>query len=185
MTFCVQETEIPGVLLIEPEVFGDDRGFFFESFNLREFGLTTGVEVSFVQDNHSGSSKGVLRGLHYQLGRPQGKLIRVVEGVIFDVAVDIRLNSTSFAKWTAAELSATNKRQLWIPPGFAHGFYVTSESAQVIYKTTDYYDQKQERSIRWNDPDIGIAWPEMSTPPVLSSKDADASWLEEAELPQT
>ena len=158
----VVATDISDVLIVEPRVFRDDRGFFFESFNAREFAAESGVNTTFVQDNHSRSSRGVLRGLHYQLVRPQGKLVRVVSGAVFDVAVDIRKASPSFGRWTGVELSELNHRQLWIPPGFAHGFLVLSETADVLYKTTDYYVAKDERTIRWNDGELAIAWPPRS-----------------------
>jgi dTDP-4-dehydrorhamnose 3,5-epimerase len=179
----VTETRLPGVLIFEPKVFGDNRGFFFESFNLEDFNNAVEPGYSFVQDNHSKSSKGVLRGLHYQVKRPQGKLVRVTEGAVFDVAVDIRKGSPTFGLWVGIELSAENKKQLWVPPGFAHGFVVMSESAQVLYKATDYYAPEHERSIRWNDPDIGIDWPDNSISPLLSEKDKNASFLAEAEVP--
>lgn len=173
---------IPDVLLIQPTVFGDDRGFFFEAWNEREFDEAVGRHVTFVQDNHSRSSRGVLRGLHYQLDPPQGKLVRVGAGRIFDVAVDIRRNSKTFGRWVAAELSADNKKQLWIPPGFAHGFLVLSASADVLYKATTYYDPPSDRSILWNDADIGIEWPADGEAPQLSAKDRDATSLTHAEL---
>lgn len=166
-------TSLPGVVLLEPKLFGDLRGFFFESFNLRDFRAATGVATDFVQDNHSMSRRGVVRGLHYQVVRPQGKLVRVVAGSVFDVAVDMRRDSATYGKWTGVELSAENRRQLWIPPGFAHGFLVTSESAEFLYKTTDYRYPEHERSVRWDDPDIGITWP-LEGEPVLSDKDAQA-----------
>ncbi|MCF7729859.1 MAG: dTDP-4-dehydrorhamnose 3,5-epimerase [Chthoniobacterales bacterium] len=153
-------TKIPDLLLIEPKVLGDDRGFFFESFNKREFSQKTGFSFSFVQDNHSRSSQGVLRGLHYQVKQPQGKLVRVVRGVIFDVAVDLRPSSPTFKHWEGLELSEKNHHQLWIPPGFAHGFMVLSENAEVLYKTTDYYAPEYERTILWNDPTLQIQWPQ-------------------------
>ena len=170
---------ISDVVLIEPKVFGDARGFFFESFNQRAFNEVTGTNCQFVQDNHSRSSKGVLRGLHYQIQQPQGKLVRVVQGSVFDVAVDIRRSSTTFGQWVGAELSAVNHRQLWVPPGFAHGFLVLSESADFLYKTTDYYAPQHERCIAWNDPQIGIEWPAMADgqQPLLSAKDGEASLL--------
>jgi dTDP-4-dehydrorhamnose 3,5-epimerase len=171
------------VLLLTPRSFGDDRGFFFESFNSRVFSDATGENVQFVQDNHSKSSRGVLRGLHYQLGKPQGKLVRVIEGSIFDVAVDIRKGSANFGQWVGVELTADNKKQLWVPPDFAHGFVVTSSSAQVIYKATDFYSPQHERGIIWNDDTIGILWPDISMPPTLSVKDAEAPSLERAETP--
>lgn len=164
-------TEIPDVLIIEPNVYGDDRGFFFESYNKKKFEEGTGVECEFVQDNHSLSSKGVLRGLHYQIKQPQGKLVRVVSGVVFDVAVDIRRSSETYGKWVSVELSVENKRQLWIPAGFAHGFLVVSESAEFLYKTTDYYAPEYERCIQWNDPRLAINWP-LAAEPIVSEKDA-------------
>lgn len=163
---------IADVLLIEPRVFGDERGFFYESFNQRAFYAATGVKLPFVQDNHSRSAKGVLRGLHYQLHRPQGKLVRVVAGAVFDVAVDIRPDSPTFGQWAGELLSADNKRQLWVPPGLAHGFLVLSDSAEFLYKTTDYYAPEHERCIAWNDPTLAIQWPELDEPPQLSAKDA-------------
>lgn len=173
-------TAIPDVLLIEPAVFGDDRGFFLESYNEREWNRLTGFVPHFVQDNHSRSSRGVLRGLHYQLRQPQGKLVRVVAGEVFDVAVDLRRNSPTFAKWVGARLSAENKRQLWVPQGFAHGFLVLSDVAEFLYKTTDYYAPEWERAIRWNDPDLAVAWP-LAGEPVLSAKDAAAAAFRDAE----
>ena len=166
---------IPEVVLIEPKVFGDARGFFFESYNQRAFNEATGTDFQFVQDNHSRSAKGVLRGLHYQLRQPQGKLVRVVQGAVFDVAVDIRKSSPTFGQWVGVELSADNHRQLWVPPGFAHGFLVLSESAEFLYKTTDYYAPQHERCIAWNDPTLAIAWPDMGMAPTLSAKDAVGS----------
>jgi dTDP-4-dehydrorhamnose 3,5-epimerase len=171
---------IPGVILIEPKVFGDDRGFFFESFNHARFEAAIGRPVTFVQDNHSNSSKHVLRGLHYQIRQPQGKLIRVVRGEVFDVAVDIRRSSPTFGQWVGQILSAENKRQLWVPEGFAHGFVVLSDTAECLYKTTDYYAPEHERCIVWNDPAIGIQWPIEGTP-VLSGKDRQGKSLVEAE----
>jgi dTDP-4-dehydrorhamnose 3,5-epimerase len=167
----VTPTAIADVLLIEPKVFGDDRGFFFESFSQRVFTEATGVTLPFVQDNHSKSGKGVLRGLHYQVKNPQGKLVRASAGVVFDVAVDIREDSPTFGNWVGEILSAENKRQLWVPPGLAHGFVVLSETAEFLYKTTDYYAPEHERCIAWNDPTLGIEWPLMDTPPKLSAKD--------------
>lgn len=168
----VHPTAIADVLLLEPQVFGDERGFFFESFNERAFREATGVELHFVQDNHSKSGKGVLRGLHYQVEQAQGKLVRVVEGEVFDVAVDIRPHSPTYGRWVGERLSASNKRQLWVPPGLAHGFLVLSETAEVLYKTTDYYAPAHERCIAWNDPTLAIAWPPMGTvPTILSDKD--------------
>lgn len=183
MSFVVTETDLPGVLTIVPNVFGDDRGFFFESFNETAFREGTGVTHSFVQDNHSKSSRGVLRGLHYQFGKPQGKLVRVIEGAIFDVAVDIREGSPNFGNWVGVELTAENKKQLWVPPDYAHGFLVISESAQVLYKTTDFYSPYHERSIIWNDDNIGILWPDVGMSPTLSKRDSEAHSLERAELP--
>ncbi|WP_119964575.1 dTDP-4-dehydrorhamnose 3,5-epimerase [Simplicispira lacusdiani] len=169
---------IPDVVLIEPKVFGDARGFFFESFNQRAFNEATGTNHEFVQDNHSRSSKGVLRGLHYQIQQPQGKLVRVVQGAVFDVAVDVRRSSPTFGQWVGVELSAENHRQLWVPPGFAHGFLVLSESADFLYKTTDYYAPQHERSIAWNDPQIGVVWPVVhGEQPLLSAKDRAAPLL--------
>ncbi|TAE56875.1 MAG: dTDP-4-dehydrorhamnose 3,5-epimerase [Nostocales cyanobacterium] len=179
----VINTEIPDVLLIEPKVFGDERGFFYESFNTRSFVEKTGISYSFVQDNHSRSSKNVLRGLHYQIQQPQGKLVRVVVGEVFDVAVDLRKQSTTFGKWVGVNLSAENKHQLWIPPGFAHGFLVLSEYAEFLYKTTDYYAPEYDRTILWNDPDLGIAWP-LDGEPVLASKDKIGQFFSEAEVYQ-
>jgi len=174
-------TAIPDLLIIEPIVFGDERGFFLESFNERKFTALTGVSTNFVQDNHSKSVKGVLRGLHYQLQQTQGKLVRVVAGAVFDVAVDIRKSSPTFGQWVGVELSADNKRQLWVPPGFAHGFVTTSDSAEFLYKTTDYWAPEFERSIAWNDPAIGIDWP-LDGPPQLSGKDQAGKLLAEAEV---
>jgi dTDP-4-dehydrorhamnose 3,5-epimerase len=163
-------TSLPEVLIIEPKVFGDTRGFFFESFNQKVFSQATGLNAVFVQDNHSRSVRGVLRGLHYQIRQPQGKLVRVVRGAVFDVAVDVRRSSPNFGRWVGVELTEANHRQLWVPPGFAHGFVVTSDSADVLYKTTDYYAPEFERCIAWNDPTIGIQWP-LEAPPQLSAKD--------------
>ena len=176
----VTPTAIPDVLIIEPRVFGDARGFFYESFNQKAFNQATGLSLNFVQDNHSRSAKGVLRGLHYQIQQPQGKLVRVVRGAVFDVAVDIRKRSPTFGKWVGLELSENNHQQLWIPAGFAHGFLVTSESAEFLYKTTDYYAPEHERCIAWNDQDIAIEWP-LTTPPSLSAKDQQGLALREAE----
>jgi dTDP-4-dehydrorhamnose 3,5-epimerase len=178
----VRPTELAEVLILEPTVFGDDRGFFFESWNKRAFAEATGLRDVFVQDNHSGSSRGVLRGLHFQRYRPQGKLVRCVAGSIFDVAVDIRRSSASFGKWVGVELSAANRLQLWMPGGFAHGILVTSEFAEVLYKATDYYDPGDDRSIRWDDPRIGIDWPLQGATPILSAKDRDAPTLESADV---
>jgi dTDP-4-dehydrorhamnose 3,5-epimerase len=174
-------TAIPEVLIIEPKVFGDDRGFFFESFNQRGFQLATGLDVHFVQDNHSKSDFGVLRGLHYQIKNPQGKLVRVIHGAVFDVAVDVRQDSSTFGKWVGVDLSADNKRQLWIPPGFAHGFVVTSEVAEFVYKTTDYWYPEHERSLLWCDPQIGISWP-IQDEPKMAAKDLAGKLLSEAEV---
>ena len=165
-------TTIPDVLLLEPLVFGDARGFFFESFNAKTFADATGVQADFVQDNHSRSGRGVLRGLHYQVLQPQGKLVRVVRGAAFDVAVDLRRGAATFGQWAGAELSEENHHQLWVPAGFAHGFLVLSDSADFLYKTTDYYAPQHERCIAWNDPDLGIAWPDVGAAPSLSAKDA-------------
>jgi dTDP-4-dehydrorhamnose 3,5-epimerase len=167
-------TDIPDVLIIEPKVFGDERGFFFESYNERQWEEKTGLRTLFVQDNHSRSAKGVLRGLHYQIRQPQGKLVRCVLGEVFDVAVDLRQNSPTFGKWSGALLSAENKRQMWVPEGFAHGFLVLSDAAEFLYKTTDYYAPENERGILWNDPELGIDWP-IEGEPVLSKKDAEAA----------
>jgi dTDP-4-dehydrorhamnose 3,5-epimerase len=177
----VISTAIPEVLVIEPKVFGDARGFFFESFNQKAFNQATGLNLNFVQDNHSRSSKGVLRGLHYQINQPQGKLVRVVRGAVFDVAVDIRKNSPTFGKWVGLELTEENHKQLWIPAGFAHGFLVTSVTAEFLYKTTDYYAPEYERCIAWNDPTIGIQWP-LNGEPQLSSKDKLGRQLANAEV---
>ena len=168
--------EIPDVILFEPRVFGDDRGFFFESFNQRRFEDAVGRPVPFVQDNHSRSSRGVLRGLHYQIRQPQGKLVRVVQGEVFDVAVDVRRSSPSFGQGVGELLSAENKRQLWVPEGFAHGFLVLTDTAEFLYKTTDYYAPEHERCIVWNDPDLAIEWPE-GLQPQLSAKDQKGSLL--------
>jgi len=177
----VTRTEIPDVVIIEPRVFGDSRGFFLESWNDKAFREATGVQLPFVQDNQSRSARGVLRGLHYQLEQPQGKLVRVVNGSVFDVAVDLRKSSETFGRWVGVELSAEGFQQLWIPPGFGHGFLVLSESADFLYKTTDYYAPKHERCIAWDDPDIGIQWP-AGLSPQLSAKDAAGSRLRDAEV---
>ena len=176
----VTPTAIADVLVIEPKVFGDTRGFFYESFNQKAFNQATGLNLNFVQDNHSRSARGVLRGLHYQIQQPQGKLVRVVRGAVFDVAVDIRKGSTTFGQWVGMELGEDNHKQLWIPAGFAHGFLVTSESAEFLYKTTDYYAPEHERCIAWNDPDIGIEWP-LTTQPSLSAIDILGQALANAE----
>jgi dTDP-4-dehydrorhamnose 3,5-epimerase len=174
------ETALPGVLLIEPKVFGDARGFFLESWNRQSF-ANAGLDMDFVQDNHSRSARGVLRGLHYQLSNPQGKLVRVTQGAVFDVAVDINRSSPHFGQWVGYELSAENHRMLWIPPGFAHGFLVLSETADFLYKCTSLYDPPSERSLAWNDPAIGIDWP-LTSAPLLSAKDEAAPMLAKAEL---
>jgi dTDP-4-dehydrorhamnose 3,5-epimerase len=173
--------EIPDVFIIEPKIFGDDRGFFYESFNAAAFREATGTTAEFVQDNHSRSQKGVLRGLHYQIANPQGKLVRVTQGAVLDIAVDIRRSSKTFGQWVGVELSAQNFRQLWIPQGFAHGFVVLSDSAEFLYKTTDYYTPSAERCIRWDDPTLNIDW-QLSQPPLLSAKDQVGTLLQDAEL---
>lgn len=167
----IQDTAIPDVKIIEPEYFGDARGFFFESFNARRYAEQAGIHASFVQDNHSRSQAGILRGLHYQLKRPQGKLVRVVAGSVFDVAVDLRRQSPTFGRWVGVELSAENRRQLWVPPGFAHGFFVLSDSADFLYKTTDYYAPEDEYCLAWNDPELAIAWPLGDVKPTVSARD--------------
>jgi dTDP-4-dehydrorhamnose 3,5-epimerase len=178
----VTATSIPEVLILEPGVFGDERGFFYESFNQRSFEQATGITQIFVQDNHSRSTRGVLRGLHYQVGRPQGRLVRVIRGAVFDVAVDLRRSSGTFGQWTGVELSEANKLQVWIPPGFAHGFLVLSESADFLYKASDYYAPQLERCIVWNDPALAIAWPlEGLGPPLVSAKDNAGRLFGEAE----
>lgn len=177
----VTPTAIAGVLVIEPRVFGDARGFFYESFNQKAFNEAAGLALNFVQDNHSRSGKGVLRGLHYQIGQPQGKLVRVVRGAVFDVAVDIRRRSPTFGQWVGVELTEDNHKQLWLPPGFAHGFVVTGDSADFLYKTTDYYAPQHERCIAWNDPAIGIEWPP-GIEPQLSAKDLLGQPLAAAEV---
>lgn len=177
----VTPTEIPDVLILEPRVFEDDRGFFLESFNERDFAEKTGISTAFVQDNHSRSTKNVLRGLHYQTKQPQGKLVRVTAGEIFDVAVDLRSTSRTFGRWVGVRLSARNKQQLWVPPGFAHGFLVLSETAEVLYKATDYYAPQHERSLLWCDPDLSIAWM-LEQNPIVSPKDQNGKRLVEAEV---
>jgi dTDP-4-dehydrorhamnose 3,5-epimerase len=172
---------IPDVVLLEPKVFGDERGFFFESFNQQRFEAAIGRSVNFVQDNHSRSFKGVLRGLHYQIKQPQGKLVRVVQGEVFDVSVDLRKSSPTFGQWVGAHLSADNKHQLWVPEGFAHGFVVLSDTVEFIYKTTDYYAPEHERSLRWSDPALAIDWP-FQGEVILAAKDAAAKYLNEAEV---
>ena len=180
MPYTVTPAELPDVLILEPKVFGDARGFFFESFNARDFAHCTGLDVQFVQDNHSKSAKGVLRGLHYQIEHPQGKLVRVTQGEVFDVAVDLRRRSASFGRWVGVRLSCQNKRQLWIPPGFAHGFLVLSDNAEFLYKTTDYWYPEHERSLRWDDASLAIDWP-TSAEPLLAAKDRAAATLDQAE----
>ncbi|MFN6559644.1 MAG: dTDP-4-dehydrorhamnose 3,5-epimerase [Nostoc sp. ChiSLP01] len=177
----ITRTKIPEVIQLEPKVFADDRGFFFEAYNHQKFTQETGIAANFVQDNHSYSKQNVLRGLHYQIKQPQGKLVRVIAGTIFDVAVDIRKSSPTFGKWVGYELSAENKRLLWIPIGFAHGFLVLSQTAEVVYKTTDYYAPQGDRTILWNDPDLAIDWP-LSAPPILSAKDEAGKSLKTAEI---
>ena len=171
MAYTVTPTALPEVLILQPQVFGDERGFFFESFNARDFAKATGLDVQFVQDNHSKSAHGVLRGLHYQIEQAQGKLVRVVQGEVFDVAVDMRRSSPTFGQWVGVQLSADNHSQLWIPPGFAHGFVVLSQSAEFVYKTTDYWAPVHERCLLWNDPAVGIEWP-IDFEPQLAGKDA-------------
>lgn len=173
-------TDIPGVLVLEPKVFGDDRGFFFESYNRRAFREATGLDPDFVQDNHSKSARNVLRGLHYQVRNAQGKLVRVTAGEVYDAVVDLRRSSPTFGKWVGVTLSAANRRMLWVPEGFAHGFVVTSESAEFLYKTTDYYAPEHERSLLWNDPALGIPWP-LQGAPLLKANDASGTPLASAE----
>jgi dTDP-4-dehydrorhamnose 3,5-epimerase len=180
----IGHTPLPGVMLVEPKVFGDDRGFFFESFNQRVFMENTGLALNFVQDNHSRSARNVLRGLHYQIKQPQGKLVRVTTGEVFDVAVDIRRGSPTFGRWFGHILSAENKKQLWIPPDFAHGFLVLSDFAEFLYKTTDYWAPEHERCIRWDDPTLAIDWPLEHGHPALSAKDATGLSLVEAIVPE-
>jgi dTDP-4-dehydrorhamnose 3,5-epimerase len=172
MPIVATRTRIPDVLIIEPKVFGDDRGWFFESFNEKDFSAAVGRDISFVQDNHSSSKQGVLRGLHYQMEQTQGKLVRVCRGSVFDVAVDLRQSSETYGQWVGLELSAENKKQLWVPEGFAHGFLVLSEEAEFLYKTTDYWHAASEQCIVWNDPDLGIEWPKVGSVPILNPKDA-------------
>lgn len=179
MPIIATSTAIPDVLIIEPKVFGDERGWFFESFNDKDFSAAMGQQMTFVQDNHSLSKKGVLRGLHYQMEQAQGKLVRVCRGSVFDVAVDLRQSSQTYGQWVGAELSAENKKQLWIPPGFAHGFLVLTEDAEFIYKTTDYWHAASEQSLMWNDPNINIRWPDLGSQPTLNAKDLQGlSWAE-------
>jgi len=180
MPVQVIPTHLPGVLILEPKVFGDARGFFFESFNARDFAAATGVDTPFVQDNHSRSVRGVLRGIHYQIQHPQGKLVRVIHGEVFDVAVDLRRSSPTFGKWTGVVLSAENRRHLWVPPGFGHGFLVTSAAAEFLYKTTDYWHPEFERTLLWNDPTVGVRWP-VGGAPTLSAKDAAGAAFREIE----
>ncbi|MBD2293847.1 dTDP-4-dehydrorhamnose 3,5-epimerase [Anabaena sphaerica FACHB-251] len=177
----ILKTDIPDVLIIEPQLFGDERGFFYESYNEKAFLDKVGISSHFVQDNHSLSIKNVLRGLHYQIDQPQGKLVRVVVGTVFDVAVDLRKSSTTFGQWVGVYLSSENKHQLWIPPGFAHGFLVLSEYAEFLYKTTDYYAPQYDRTIFWNDPDLAISWP-IEDEPIVSAKDKVGKLLQEAEV---
>jgi len=181
MPIIVTPTAIPDVLVLEPTVFGDERGFFFESFNAREFKEATGLDVTFVQDNHSRSAKGVLRGMHYQIEHPQGKLVRVVQGAVFDVAVDLRRASPTFGHWVGQVLSADNRKQIWIPPGFAHGFVVLSDAAEFLYKTTDYWYPAHERCLLWNDPQVAIAWP-IDGAPTLAAKDSAGTPFAHAEI---
>lgn len=181
MPYDIIPTNLPEVLILEPKVFGDDRGFFFESFNQKNFAAATGLDINFVQDNHSRSVKGVLRGLHYQIQHPQGKLVRVTKGAVFDVAVDLRRTSPNFGKWTGLTLSASNYRQLWVPPGFAHGFVVTSDDAEFLYKTTDYWYPEYERSLLWSDPTVNIQWP-IDGLPQLAEKDALGKLLSEIDV---
>jgi dTDP-4-dehydrorhamnose 3,5-epimerase len=174
-----RKTKIPDLLIFEPKVFGDDRGFFYESFNAKAFEQATGLSVNFVQDNHSKSAKNVLRGLHYQIQQAQGKLVRVTQGEVFDVAVDMRASSATFGQWVGEVLSAENKRQMWVPPGFAHGFLVLSDTAEFLYKTTDFYAPQHECCVKWDDPSIGVEWP-LQGMPLLSSKDAVGLSLQDA-----
>lgn len=174
-------TKIPDILIIEPRIFEDDRGFFYESYNEKAFAEKIGADIHFVQDNHSRSTKNVLRGLHYQIQQPQGKLVRVVVGAVFDVAVDLRKSSSTFGQWVGCLLSAENKRQLWVPAGFAHGFCVMSDMAEFLYKTTDYYAPNYERCVLWNDPDLAIDWP-LTTDPIVSTKDLAGQPIETAEV---
>lgn len=178
----VTPTALPEVLILEPKVFGDERGFFMESWNARTFAEATGLDVTFVQDNHSRSAKNVLRGIHYQLVKPQGKLVRVVSGAVYDVAVDLRRSSPSFGKWIGVELSEQNKRQLWVPPGFGHAFLVLSEVADFLYKTTEYWIAQHDRSLRWNDPAVAVQWPLAGAVPQLAAKDAAAPLLADTEV---
>jgi dTDP-4-dehydrorhamnose 3,5-epimerase len=181
MPYTVTPTALPEVLVLEPKAYGDARGWFFESYNRRDFAAATGIDTEFVQDNHSRSALGVLRGLHYQIRHPQGKLVRVVAGRVWDVAVDLRRGSPRFGQWAGVELSADNRRQLWIPPGFAHGFLSLAEGTEFLYKTTDYWFAEHERSVIWNDPSLGIAWPLQGLQPALAAKDTAAPPLGQAE----
>ena len=181
MPYTVTPTAIPDVLVLEPRVFGDARGFFYESFNQRDFAQATCLDVTFVQDNHSKSAQGVLRGLHYQVEHAQGKLVRVVQGEVLDVAVDLRRSSPTFGRWVGERLSADNKKQMWVPPGFAHGFVVLSETAEFLYKTTDYWYPEHERSLLWSDPALGIDW-QLTAAPLLAAKDAAAPVLAQTEV---
>ena len=181
MPYTVTPTSLAGVLILEPRVFSDDRGFFYESFNQRDFNAATGLDMKFVQDNHSQSKQGVLRGLHYQVQHAQGKLVRVTRGEVFDVSVNLQRNHPEFGQWTGVHLSEQNKKQLWIPPGFAHGFLVLSEQADFLYKTTDYYSPSAERCLLWNDPELGIRWP-VVLPPTLTEKDRQGSKLMDADF---
>lgn len=181
MPYTVTKTNLPEVLILQPKVFGDARGFFFESFNARDFAEATGLNLQFVQDNHSRSSRGVLRGLHYQIKHSQGKLVRVVAGEVFDVVVDMRKDSPQFGQWTGCHLTAENAKQLWVPPGFAHGFFVMSESADFLYKTTDYWFPEHERCLLWNDPQLAIEWPLGDIAPLLAAKDATGLPLAQAD----
>jgi len=181
MPYTVTATAIPDVLILEPKVFGDARGFFYESFNARDFAAAVGQDIAFVQDNHSRSARGVLRGLHYQIEHAQGKLVRVIDGEVYDVAVDLRRSSPTFGQWVGVTLSAENHRQLWVPPGFGHGFVVTSASADFLYKTTDYWYPEHERSVLWSDPTLGIPWP-LECAPLLAAKDREGKLLAEATL---
>jgi dTDP-4-dehydrorhamnose 3,5-epimerase len=178
MPMIVKPTSIPDVLIIKPKIFEDDRGLFFESFNEKDFSAALGRKITFVQDNHSSSKKGVLRGLHYQIKHTQGKLVSVCHGAVFDVAVDLRRSSGTFGKWVGVELSEENKKQLWIPPGFAHGFLVLSETAKFLYKTTDYWHAASEKCIIWNDLSLNIQWPDIGIGPILNPKDADGLSLD-------
>ena len=180
MPYTITPTAIPEVMILEPQVFGDARGFFFESFNQRDFAEKTGVDLTFVQDNHSKSAQGVLRGLHYQIQHPQGKLVRVVQGQVFDVVVDLRQKSATFGQWVGVYLDAQKHQQLWVPPGFAHGFVVLSETAEFLYKTTDYWHPEHERSLRWDDPTVAIDWP-LQGQPLLAAKDAAGQQWDAAE----